>query len=210
MKKKILIATILLMTLGIIAVKFLLPNRVIYRFGNWGRVLKTYTTNENNDEIYMIGKNTSITKLEIELSEKFYQLSGSNATQAKKQAEQFIKQENALYAKALKAGYTVTDKEVYEYLDTLKQTLSEAENSEYVKAIVKSYGSEEEYWDYLFKVYQKDLPIQKYVSSLENDYAKQLGMDKTSEEFQEYWDTKFESIKNDLVEKENYNLVVKN
>ena len=62
----------------------------------------------------------------------------------------------------------------------------------------------------MFKVYQKDLPIQKYISALEDDYAKQLDMDKTSEEFQKYWDTKFENIKDDLVKEEGYTLVKSN
>ena len=59
----------------------------------------------------------------------------------------------------------------------------------------------------MFKVYQKDLPIQKYVSALEDDYAQKMNMDKTSEEFQEYWNTKFEEIKADLVKEESYTTI---
>lgn len=237
MKKRFIIAIIIVAIAGAISVKALAADNMFNKFEEWGKTLKEYVSQEESqtldasntvysitsikgidtsseeikkEDIYLIGNKSLITKSELELSEKFYEISGSDKAQAKEQAEQYQKQENALYVKALEEGYEVTDKEVNEYLDTLKQTLSEAENNKDVEKIIKAYGSEDEYWNYMFKVYQKDLPIQKYISALEDDYAKQLGMEKTSEEFQKYWDTKFENIKDDLVKEEGYTSVKSN
>lgn len=207
MKKKIIATIVLLIAIGIIAVKLFQPNSKSDNSQNLNKALNVSATKDVKDDIYIKGKNVSIAKWEVELSQKFYQLSGSDEKQAKEQAEQYQKQENALYAKALSEGYTVTDEEVYKFLDSLKQSLAEADNRKEVEKIIKSYGLEDNYWDYMFKVYKKALLTQKYVSDLENDYAEQLGMDKTSEEFEKQWNKKLESIKDDLVKKEDYTIV---
>ena len=51
-----------------------------------------------------------------------------------------------------------------------RQELNKPENKEQLNSVLKGFGSEDEYWDYEYMVYQKQLPIQKYVKSLENDY----------------------------------------
>ena len=228
MKKKIIIAILIISVATVISLKSFAADNTTDKFTNWGKALKHYVIQEElqtlsssnttyaitsvegvnlsieevpKTDIYMVGNKILITKSELELSQKFYEISGSDKETAKQEAEEYIKQENALYVKALEEGYTVTDVEVHKYLETLKQTLSNAEN------LIKAYGSEDEYWEYMFTVYQKDLPIQKYVSALEDKYAQKMGIDKTSEAFQEYWDTKFEDIKSDLTKKENFKTV---
>lgn len=62
-----------------------------------------------------------------------------------------IKETNALYAAAIKNGYSVT---------------------------------EEDYWNYEFSVYEKNLPIQNYVADLECSYAQEEHLVQGSEEFQ--------------------------
>ena len=234
MKKKIIITVLAISMIGAISIKSFASDSVTNTFTNWGKTLKEYVVQNNpqtfstsnsfyaltsingenlsnkevaTNDIYMVGKKVLITKSEMELAQKFYEISGSDKETAQKEAEQYQKQENALYAKALEKGYTVTDEEVQEYLKTLKQTLSQAENHADIENVIKAYGSEDEYWKYMFKVYQKDLPIQKYVSALEDDYAQKMNMDKTSEEFQEYWNTKFEEIKADLVKEDSYTTI---
>lgn len=76
----------------------------------------------------------------------------------------------ALYAAALHNGYSVTENEVWAYLKELKETINTADNKEDADAVMKSFGSEKEYWDYEFTVYHKNLPIQKYVDSLRAQY----------------------------------------
>lgn len=82
-----------------------------------------------------------------------------------------IKETNALYAAAIKNGYSVT---------------------------------EEDYWNYEFSVYEKNLPIQNYVADLECSYAQEEHLVQGSEEFQQKWLEHFQSLKTQLVEQQNY------
>ena len=219
MKKKIIITVLVISIASVISVKSFASNSVTEKFTNWGKTLKEYviqqrtqtpsSSNEkvSKNDIYMVGNKALITKSEMELSQKFYEISGSDKETAKQEAEEYLKQENALYVKALEEGYTVTDTEVHEYLKTLKQTLSKAENHKDVENVIKAYGSEDEYWEYMFIVYQKDLPIQKYVSALKEEYTQKRGTCLTSEEFKKDWDSKFEDIKSDLVKEENFKTI---
>ena len=65
--------------------------------------------------------------------------------------------------------------------------------------MLKGFGSEDEYWDYEYMVYQKQLPIQKYVKSLENDYNNAHQDEFTEEQLAQNWNTKLDSIKKKLV-----------
>lgn len=42
--------------------------------------------------------------------------------------------------------------------------------------IVEGFGDEEEYWEYEFTVYQKNLPIQKMVDHLKETFYSENGM----------------------------------
>lgn len=52
-------------------------------------------------------------------------------------------------------------------------------------------------------VYQKQLPIQNYVSALNDEYNEKA-VDSSSEEAQEEWDTYFENLKDKLVKEQNF------
>lgn len=231
-RQRIVVANLLIALLLIVSVPvvtYAVSNIASEKLRNWGIILKEFSEKEssNNDkelysivstnknkltanqkvskkDIYMVGKDSLITNSELELSTKFYLLSTNDEDEAKIEAKKFVKEHTALYAKAITEGYTVTDQEVYDYLETLKVTLSDAENREDIEQLIQAYGSEDEYWEYMFQVYQKDLPIQKYVADLEQKYAKKMNLDRESTEFNEFWDTEFETIKSDLVKVENY------
>lgn len=72
-----------------------------------------------------------------------------------------------MYVEALRCGYDVTDQEIWEYLNESKQTMEKAENRAEVDALISSFGTPEEYWQYEFAVYEKNLPIQNYVEDME-------------------------------------------
>ncbi len=58
-------------------------------------------------------------------------------------------------------------------------------------------------------VYQKQLPIQKYVKSLENDYNKVHQDEFTEEQLAQNWNTKLDSIKKKLVKEQQFKDVQK-
>ena len=114
-----------------------------------------------------------------------------------------IKQYNALYAAAVKNGYSVTDEQVQAYIEDMKLQLESVDNSEDIQDVIDQFDSEDDYWAYEFAVYQKQLPIQNYVSALNDEYNEKA-VDSSSEEAQEEWDTYFENLKDKLVKEQNF------
>ena len=68
-------------------------------------------------------------------------------------------------------------------------------------SIIEGFGSEEEYWKYEEKVYQKLLVSEKYVSDLQKEFY-----DNSSYNSEE-WNIYFENLKESLVEKEEFQVI---
>ena len=83
------------------------------------------------------------------------------------------------------------------------------ENREQLNSVIKGFGSEDEYWDYEYMVYQKQLPIQKYVKSLEKKYNKAHQDEFTDKQLAEGWNTELDSIKKKLVKEQQFKEVQK-
>ena len=132
-----------------------------------------------------------------------YKLKSEDDGQAAKDADKEIKQYNALYAAAVKNGYSVTDEQVQAYIEDMKLQLESVDNSEDIQDVIDQFDSEDDYWAYEFTVYQKQLPIQNYVSALNDEYNEKA-VDSSSEEAQEEWDTYFENLKDKLVKEQNF------
>lgn len=110
-----------------------------------------------------------ISKEEMEYTTYFYMQQGYDEEEAKSKAKEYLTEREELYQKAVDAGYSVTDEEVEEYLDSLKELIYSSENGEEQLAISMNYfENEDEYWDYEFLVYQKNLVIQKYNKDMDN------------------------------------------
>ena len=82
----------------------------------WGEILKQSADEEkintqsaDDEPLYAVGKDVSITMKEYEQVKSFYKLKSEDDGQAAKDADKEIKQYNALYAAAVKNGYSVTD-----------------------------------------------------------------------------------------------------
>lgn len=176
----------------------------------WGEILKQsadegkISTQSTEDEpLYAVGKDVSIPMKEYEQVKSFYQLKGEDDEQAAKDADKEIKQYNALYAAAVENGYTVTDEQVQAYIEDMRVQLESVDNSEDIQDVIDQFDSEDDYWAYEFTVYQKQLPIQNYVSALNDEYNEKAA-DASSEEAQEEWDTYFENLKDKLVKEQNF------
>jgi hypothetical protein len=155
----------------------------------------------DEDEIYEIGDNIIISNDEVSQYEKFFSLNGDD--NAQESAEEYARERNALYVAALENGFEVTEQEIFDYLDKLKEEIKSTLTAEEYRNLYTSYGTEEEYWDYEFEVYKINLPIQNYVSSLENQY-KEAYSATDSIVLEQMWTEEYENIKKTLVDEQNF------
>lgn len=178
----------------------------------WGQILaenagkvqgiSAYST---NSELYAVGKNGTILKQDIEQAKEFYLISGLNEEDAQKEAVKYAYEREALYQEAVKNGYQITNEEIWSYLGELKDLLKDSENGEDAQKVMDQFDSEEAYWEYEFTVYQKDLPIQKYVAGKRDVFMDTAERDnKSFNQAEEVWENYFETLKKELVEKENF------
>lgn len=179
---------------------------------DWGKILKVYSENKEveKSEIYMLGNSAQITEADIKQGTELFVLSGMDREQAREEAIKYAMKREALYEEAINNGYTVTDEEVRAYLEELKEVINSADNKEDALQVIKAFNSEKEYWDFEFEVYKKDLPIQKYVESLEVMYkAKDAKLSEQTVpiDYEEDFNSFFEKYKEKLAEEQNYKLV---
>ena len=173
------------------------------KFSDWGNLLKQYANDENGNEmIYARGKNGVITNKEVEQAMMFYTTFGMNQEDARKQAVLYVEEREALYQQAIEAVYTVTD-----YLEKLKVFIEQSDNKEDAMAIIEQFDSEEDYWNYEFEVYKKDLPIQKYMAAKEKEFKEVAPQAKSINEIEEEWQDYYEQIKAQAVENEEFKVV---
>ena len=169
-------------------------------------MIKVFDEN-GNEMIYARGKNGVITNKEVEQAMMFYTTFGMNQEDARKQAVLYVEEREALYQQAIEAGYTVTDQEVYDYLEKLKVFIEQSDNKEDAMAIIEQFDSEEDYWNYEFEVYKKDLPIQKYMAAKEKEFKEVAPQAKSINEIEEEWQDYYEQIKAQAVENEEFKVV---
>lgn len=86
--------------------------------------------------------------------------------------------------------------------EALKSAIkSELEREALYQAAIAQFNSSEEYWNYQITVYEKNLPIQNYVKCLENNY------NEASTKPADTWSDYFQQLKDDLVKKENFQII---
>lgn len=208
-KIKVIISSVtMLVIVLILSIPVLAQSKADSLMSAWGNILKGHANNETAQEndIYAKGVSATITKEEVQQATEFYLLSGDMSEQeAREKAISYSEKREALYEEAIQNGYSVTDEEVWSYLDELKEFITTSDNKDDAYAVINSFNSEQEYWDYEFRVYQKDLPIQKFNKDLQAQYEAQA--ERGTSEFMGDYNSYYEKYKQDLVEKENYKLV---
>lgn len=180
-----------------------------FDFSKWGSVLREdalsrtrdHTGNHNEKEIYVQGKNTVILKEDVKRATAFYQLAGMEKADAKIKAVEYLKEYEAMYAKARELGYSATEQEINSYVEEIKKVFVSSEldkeSKDQFKAIMEEFDSEEEYWTYQKEICKKQLPIQKMVSDLEKEYYQNNPGAGENE-----WELYFESYKKRVAEEE--------
>lgn len=169
----------------------------------WGQYL---SSSQYDMKTYVTGENIRLVSSDVKQAQEFFLLNGMSDDAALQEAILYMAEREVLYLQAIEAGYEVSDAEVDAYLQELKALIAVADNKEDAQIIISQFGSEDEYWDYQFKVYKKNLPIQRFVADLENDFMKsnqQLDVAERESAWLEY----FESYKQELVEAENLSIV---
>lgn len=144
-----------------------------------------------------------ISNEELEVTKAFYLQQGYDETQALNMAKEYLIEREAMYLKALDEGYAVTDEELEDYLIELKDMLYTSENKEEVEALISQFENEDAYWEYEHRVYEKNLPIQKYTESLEQEYdamkEESVSTQGLSEnQVEKQWEDEFEEIKTNI------------
>ncbi len=141
---------------------------------------------------------------EIDTAVAFYKKQDYSDDDARTEAINYLLKREALYQEAIKAGYAATDEEVWAYLDELKEILKNADNKEVAEEAMSVFDSEDDYWAFEFTVYQKNLPIQNYVKTLETQYREKQN---NSESAEQTWEDYFEQYKEKLIENRPYEIV---
>lgn len=175
-----------------------------------GQLLDSYR-DKTDESIYARGKSGGvITTKDIEQATEFYILAGYEQSDAEDKAVEYMLQRDATYQRAIAAGYSVSDDEINDYLDDLKVTIKDSINSEEVQALISQFGSEEEYWQHESEVYKINLPIEKYLESLKQEYLKNSistrSNNQEAEETIENYNRYIEEVKSELVKQEQYEI----
>lgn len=175
-----------------------------------GQLLDSYR-DKTDESIYARGKSGGvITTKDIEQATEFYILAGYEQSDAEDKAVEYMLQRDATYQRAIAAGYSVSDDEINDYLDDLKVTIKDSINSEEVQALISQFGSEEEYWQHESEVYKINLPIEKYLESLKQEYLKNSvstrSNNQEAEETIENYNRYIEEVQSELVKQEQYEI----
>ncbi|MCP1102227.1 hypothetical protein M2454_000554 [Aequitasia blattaphilus] len=175
---------------------------------SWGEYLATQNTNpkfrsrSTKKKSYAKGNHIIVTSEDIAQAKIFFSIAGMTDEIATEAAYEHVTQRESLYYQALQNGYLCSDGEVLEKIQELKDILigenASTESKQQAEEIIKHFDNEEAYWDYQKKVYEKNLPIEKYVSSLMDLYY-QENPNASSDDWNEY----FETFKRELVREEN-------
>ena len=176
-------------------------------FAKWGAYLGLKTETPGNstatdEELYAVGKDGGIPLSFYEQTKEFYLLSGYTEEEAVFLTVSYVEEYMALYLEAVRQGFDVTEEEVRDKIESLKEMLSGEENAALLSQMMTGFSSEEAYWEYEYQVYQKSLPIEKYRMKLENDFFADGEHDRGNEADQDAWISWYDAYKEELVKKQ--------
>lgn len=204
-KKIISILTIIAIMLGYVHISVLGRNDSISEFINLQR--KAQISEDDRAEIAFAGKETVILKADLQYAKNAFMACGYSEEQATANAIKTLQEYEALYVQAVERGFQVTEQEIEEYLIELREFIRTAENTKDAERIIAAYGNEEEYWNYMKKVYKKRLPVQNYVKYMEQEYIHSCAANLSREEISRAWENEYNMIKNRAVEEQGFRSV---
>lgn len=175
----------------------------VAKVGDFAKTLRRNIEEGDTGEILLRGEHVSVQRDQYEQSRKFYLATGLGEKEASESALVYCKEFNSLYHEAIRKNYDVSDGELEKYIDEMRENFHSAnvspESVQIYRAILKQFDSEDQYWEYQKKVYQKQLPIEKMNRDLEEEFYQ-----KNPQASSEDWEKEFQKIKDELVLKENF------
>lgn len=156
------------------------------------------------EDVFEEGTDVLITNQEIEAAKSFYILQGQDEAEAEQSAIKYVEEYNAMYIEAVNNGYDVTEEEVDKYVSDFKVMAKQADNSDDIMKVIAQFESENEYWEYQKVVCQKQLPIQKYVKVLEEEYMAREGENEENADAADLWNKELDKIKERAAINQNY------
>lgn len=172
-----------------------------YKLSTKGRNAQNFVS---GDEVFEEGTDVLVTKKEVEIAKELYILQGLCEDDAENKATQYMEEYNAMYIEAIDNGFDVSDKEIEEYISNSKMMSQQIANADEFNKIISQFDSEEEYWEYEKTVSQKQLPIQKYVASLENKYSNDTNSELNTKGDNKSWNKELDIIKKNACEKQKF------
>lgn len=207
MKKKretLVYGTALLLTCLVVGISVTASSSFPYQ--KWGKRLNEYHQKKDEGIAYAIGEHGMITVDEVELAKYCYSLQGLTDEEAEKAAVNDCMKREATYQKACREGYSVTDQEIWDFINEYKLTIKEAENYNELEQIMSQFDSEQDYWNFQFSIYKKDLVIIKFIQDYQADFNQNNNFQDASER-DAAWSACYDKLRNDLVAEENFQIV---
>jgi len=177
-----------------------------FPFKKWGKTLNDYYQKKEEGLPYAVGKNGMITIEEVKVAKSSYLLQGMDEDEAEKLAADYCMKKEALYQKALREGYSITDQEVWDYVNELRAHVDEAINKDEMREIISQFDSEQDYWNFQFSLCKEELVSKKYVEQLRAVFESENSFD-NEEEHDAAWREYHNKLKEEVLKEENFQIV---
>ncbi len=133
---------------------------------------KQSTQENTQDDLITPSNGVSFTKTDIEDEIDILQLTNeydSSESLAEEAVDNVINRK-ALLKTAQDAGYEVTDEELSEYIETLRESLNAAENTTEMQEYFDRFDGEDTYFEKFENTYRDNLCIRKYLDDQKQEY----------------------------------------
>lgn len=155
-----------------------------------------------SDDIYAKGEHITITNEELEWQTEVFKLTDSSVPE--EDAFNYICKFKTLYYAATQNGFSASDEELDKAIAFNIETYEQMKKEGEVDALYESYGGAQNYEDAMREVTRKSMTIEKYMSSLKEEFAGGFTEEQIAlGELEEKWADKRMEIEKSLVEQEN-------
>lgn len=193
MKKLYVCLAVLGVTAVSVGVAFGVSSQSSSTFYKVGKEAREYDLSDKK-QLVAEGANIEVSLEELEFRMNLQQID-NNSADCDEILQELI-QEKTLYQKAVSEGVTMEESEAEKQVQQLKDMMSDAENADQVRDLIKGFGDEEAYWDYTKERIRVKGSIQNYEELVKSEYAEKENIKEDQAE------AKLEQQVEDLVKQE--------
>ena len=155
----------------------------------------------SGNDVYMRGDNIVIYKSEVDLIAGRWAVSGYK--DGEERAVQHLLKREALYHEALRRGYSATDEEAQEIVDSELENGKMSTNYDEFQAFLEEAElTDEAYWQAQHGLFKKELIISRYTEPLREAFVNEQGLRAGSEEAWDAWDEHLQKIADKLIKQD--------